>query len=535
MSVPGSIITICAGVRLNKRYEHTIYWENEASRYAYFVGKRVKEFSAYTYLRKSWSIKVEATMGQARSWDYLFFSNPDNAKTYYYFINNVEYINDSTVELFLELDVMTTYFFDYSISPSYVVREHVALDVKGAWNQDEGLDVGDYWLSNPEDIPLNDLCILIQATFDPLTTTAEYTAKWGGGMYANQFSGLGVFATNFTANDSTALATKMSQLDTWGKSDGIINMWMYPRDLVRLNDDDSWTNGNVTHYVSTFDGEVYHYITPPANIGGGYVPRNNRLYSYPFNFIYATNNNGASAVYKYERFGDPTQCGFKVVGSTTPEGVIKMYPLNYGGITHNWEEGISLAGFPTCGWNQDTYKLWLAQNQNQHQLNSVTAGARVAAGVVGGVASLATGNLLGAATGAGAAISGATQIAELNALKADKEIQPPQAKGQSVGNISLAHGFMTFSICQKSVTPEFARVIDDFFDLYGYSIKRVKIPNRNVRENWCYTKTIGCHVDGNIPNDDLTTIEAIYDKGITFWKNPDKIGDYTLSNACVEG
>ena len=73
-------------------------------------------------------------------------------------------------------------------------------------------------------------------------------------------------------------------------------------------------------------------------------------------------------------------------------------------------------------------------------------------------------------------------------------------------------------------------MIDDYFDLYWYSIKRVKIPNRNVRDNWCYTKTIGCHVCGAIPNDDLTAIESIYDKGITFWKNADKIGDYTLPN-----
>ena len=128
MSTPASQINICEGVRLDNTYRNTIYFSGIAAQLSYFLGKVIKTFTGYTYLRKSWSIKVSATMEQANSWTYLFFSNGEGQKTWYYFINNIEYVNDNTVELFLELDVMQTYMFDYTLLPSFVEREHVTLD-----------------------------------------------------------------------------------------------------------------------------------------------------------------------------------------------------------------------------------------------------------------------------------------------------------------------------------------------------------------------------------------------------------------------
>ena len=34
----------------------------------------------------------------------------------------------------------------------------------------------------------------------------------------------------------------------------------------------------------------------------GYAPRNNKLLSYPYNFLYVTNNQGNSAIYRWEFF-----------------------------------------------------------------------------------------------------------------------------------------------------------------------------------------------------------------------------------------
>lgn len=518
MSTPSSIIHICSGVRLDNRYQHTIYFSSLANQLAYFSGKVVKTFSNYTYLRKSWSVKVMATMEQARSWSYLYFQN-GSGKYYFYFINNIEYINDNTVELFLELDVMQTYAFDYSLLRSFVEREHASTDAVGGNIVEEGLELGDLRVIQESEVSLQDLCVLIQSTYDPITTTEENTDTVLAGNFNGVFSGLGIYATNMS--DWQALGAKLKLLDDYGKSDGIITMWMYPKELVQLTSDYSWTDGKVTKEVNAITS-IYKEVARNTKTSGAYTPRNNKLLTYPFNFLYVTNNSGAAAVYRFERFGDPTACNFRLVGALSPEGQVKLYPLNYNGVQHNFEEGVAMGDFPTCAWNQDTYKLWLAQNQNSQNFAMAMGGLSIAGGfVMGAVNPMA---------GAGAVVGGASTIASILSQRADKEIQPPQARGQHSASVGVANDLHNFTIKWKSVGIEYAKIIDDYFDMYGYKTLRVKVPNTHVRENWTYTKTIGCTISGNFCTEDKTKIESIFDNGVTFWMNGDSIGNYSLSN-----
>ena len=80
------------------------------------------------------------------------------------------------------------------------------------------------------------------------------------------------------------------------------------------------------------------------------------------------------------------------------------------------------------------------------------------------------------------------------------------------------------------VNYEKARALDDFFSRYGYECERVKVPNRNVRKRWTYTKTKSCVVKGNVPADDLERIAAIFDAGITFWTTNGDLGDYVMDD-----
>ena len=91
-------------------------------------------------------------------------------------------------------------------------------------------------------------------------------------------------------------------------------------------------------------------------------------------------------------------------------------------------------------------------------------------------------------------------------------------------------GRVQFTFYNMSIKADFARIADDYFTRYGYATKLNKIPNRNVRPHWTYTKTIGCTISGSIPCDDANTICKIYDRGITFWNNGDEVGRYDLDN-----
>jgi hypothetical protein len=84
-----------------------------------------------------------------------------------------------------------------------------------------------------------------------------------------------------------------------------------------------------------------------------------------------------------------------------------------------------------------------------------------------------------------------------------------------------------------SVRAEVARTIDDFFTMFGYKVNRVKVPNVTGRRNWNYVKTIGCYIDGDIPQGDMQEIKNMFDRGVTFWHNPATFADYSQNNDII--
>lgn len=526
MSTPQSKICICSGVRLNSDYIHSIYFPTKAKQSEYFDGKVDYTFSSYTYLRKSWDIKIEATMEQARLWNYLFFTN--NGKRWYYFINNIEYVNDTTVKLTVEIDVIQSYLFDSDthLSECFIERQHVKDDTIGSNLIDENLELGEFITDSQDQITLDELCVLVMSTINPDRTTEETTYGRLGDNYHGVYSGVGVYAV--PKERYSEWSVKLNKLDNWGKSEAIISMWMYPKELVKLREGYTWTDDSVCKEVQSV--ETLEEITTQPDLVGDYNPDNNKLHTYPYKFMVASNNMGGSAVYKYEFFTDSENPAFHIRGAISPDAKVFMFPRYYKGIANNYDEGLTLSGYPTCAWNQDVYKLWLAQNQNQQNLALTTGVLKISAGAGITTASLVSGGAIGGVAGVSMMAGGVMDIQNILAQRKDKEIQPPQSKGDHSVSVNVAMGCHTFIIKHQCITKEYAKMIDDYFNLYGYAIKRVQTPEICTRENWTYIKTIGCHVYGKFCNDDKKKIERIFDNGITFWVNGDSIGNYYLSN-----
>lgn len=546
MSTPSTQINICAGVNLTPDYRNTIYFDSRSKQVEYFNGKTVRTFSHYSYIRKNWEIKVDTSVTLAQGWNYLFFSQ--GGKYYFYFITNVEYVNDSTVKLSLEMDVMQTYFFDYDILPCMVEREHSVYDEIG-WNTiDEGLELGEYVTIDEERVnTILDLSIMVMTTFDPLRTTGEDNiVNEIANKYGGAFSGLGIYAVDI--NDYAKLGLKLKEFDDWGLSEGIVSIWMYPKYLINYSSTGKAGDPSDSIFKRIDPAgtdTLYSYTRRPDYLGRPdmpHYPANNKLFTYPYNFLYITNNLGESAVYKYELFDTPNYVTFGVLGAISPEGTCKIFPHGYNNSSFNYEEGLSLGGFPTCAWNSDTYKLWLAQNQHSMNTSMWGAGAKIVAG-----AGLAIAGGIATATGAGAILgvggigsgvsmlsSGVADVAGQLSQKADVEIQPPQSKGSQSANLNVSNYNHTFTIKRKSIATEQALRLDDYFSMYGYKTMQVKIPNRNSRPSYNYVKTIGCSIEGEISTEDKLKIESIYNKGVTFWKPSATIGDYNSFNLVVD-
>lgn len=555
MSTPSSTIYICSNVPLNNRYDHTLYFGHYTARDSYFAGKVVKTLSAYTYLRKKWKLKVEATMLEARYWSYLYFRNgATNASThsrvYFYFITNVEYVNDSTVELSLELDVMQTYMTEWILRPCYVEREHSKTDEWGDNTLDEGLDVGDYLITTTERTELYaNIGVMVASTIH-LNSVAQtmgdpenvVITPYYGDLHDYIYGGFDITCVPifneygdkpYLAGLNQVLAT----LDEKGQAESVFTMWEYPLDLV---DYEHTADGTLLGIVKGSKDKTYTATGRPHKIDG-YTPKNKKVLQYPYCFMYVSNNAGGAAVYQYEKF-DISSNGvrqFRIQGNISPDATVKLIPLKYKGSDVNRDESLSMSGYPLCAWNTDPYKMWLAQNQNQQNLGMGLSGLKIiggAAAIAGGlVASAGTGGagaaagFAGISAGIGMISSGATEIASQLAQRADKDIQPPQSKGSISGSHNLARGCQDFFIYHKTIDAYHAEMIDNYFSMYGYATRKVKTPNINARPAWTYVKTIGSNVGGNIPHEDLQLINAIFDKGITFWKNTD-VGNYNLAN-----
>lgn len=544
MSTPQSIIYICSGVRLDNSYRNSIFFDSVTAQESYFAGKVVKTFSAYTYLRKSWTIKVEATMEQALNWEYLFFQNGANGKLWYYFINQIEYVNDKTVELFLEMDVIQSYFFEWNLLPCFVERNHTQTDNIGDHTVEEGIDVGELTVKSMTNLNPGALCIMIMATINPNVTTAEQAVPALAYRYNDVFSGVKIWAVH-----PTRWAEWGNQLETLqeiGQSEAIVAMWMYPMDLITLGGGASWTGGPIALPVESATPERNSTLVWEAqkNLSdlNGYTPKNNKLFCYPYNFVWATNNNGTHAVYRYERFSDDRMY-FAFSGSLAPDGGVHMTPKNYDGLALNYGAGMNLTGFPSCAWNSDIYKLWLAQNQGSHGMSALTGMLKIAGGIgitaVGGVMA-ATGagavpGIGGIGAGLGMIGSGIQQVGSLMAQNHDKDIVPPQSNGSLSSSVNITNGMHSFTLYRKCLSYEMARIIDDYFTMYGYKINRVMIPAIDARPYFTYVKTIGCNLYGDFPMEDQKKIREIFDRGITFWKKGDVIGNYTVNNAPAYG
>ncbi len=511
MSTPQTRICICQSLGLSNDYNHTFWFDNVTQQTNFFESKVIKTFVNYTYVRKNWSLKVNASVEDAEKWGYLFFRNTSTGRYYYYFINNVKYISDETVELDLEMDVMQTYLFDYALQPCFVEREHAKIDSIGQNTVEEDVELGQLinaGTSLPESFWNNTVLIMSTVALDKADFPNCYGMTIDG-----VFSGCNIYRVNTTLG----LINLLKALNEAGKIDAIVSMWVYPKALVKASNPDSDIS-----QATTSREEADTYVANRPTSHEGYVPKNNKLFTYPFCYLYSFNSSGNSAIYRFERFDGAYE--FRIYGSLFPDGGVKIVPMNYNGVGLNYDESMVLTGYPTCAWTSDTYKVWLAQNQGQQAVQGLAS-----VGAIGsGVAMMATGNIMG---GAGAMFAGASGIASQLAQRHDMETHPPQSRGSTSSTLNVNSGSMGIYFYAKTLTAERAEIIDEYFTMYGYRTLRVKTPNRNVRESFTYTKTVGCLITGSLCQEDARKIQSIYDHGVTFWQSSVAIGNYSASNA----
>ena len=529
---PSGVIYLCE-TPLENDNKNQLTFSDKNSQYNYFSSTIKKSYDNYTYIKKDNVIYVGENIDNIINCNYLFYRNNGFTDKYYYcFITNMSYESENCTAVTFETDCFQTWQFDINYNKCFVEREHVNNDSIGLHTVPENLELGEY--INQENYTmygLSDACVCIASTWDSYQNKAAPTRHYNG-----LFSGISFFVFKdvdySTVQVYDSASYFLEALDGQGKNDSCQAIFMIPKKLVDY-DNIQWDGPGGTGL------QYYYYKKLPesqlpsildnfilaknySNING-YVPKNNKLFTFPYNALELDNNNGTSAIFKYEDFStDNIQ--FKIVGSVAIGASIKAIPLNYKGTQENDNESIIAGKFPTCNWFSDAFTNWLTQQSVNFN------GVNVPIGILSG-----TGQIVGQAAATGTiSMSGVSQIGSTLLQVYQHSFMSPQSLGNiNAGDVTYSDKKNDFIAYKKVIKAEYAKIIDDYFSMFGYKINSLKIPNIKGRLNWNYVKTIDCNFTGNIPQTDLNKIRSMFNLGVTFWHNPNTIYNYSNSNYIV--
>lgn len=524
-------VRLCA-VPLENDYKHTLYFETKSAQETYFLGKTRHSVSECSYQRKDNVLRYPACMDDIINCNYVMYrNNAHSSKWYFAFITNMEYKNDEMTLLTIETDAIQTWLFDYNFKPSFIEREHVDSDVAGEHTIPEGLDTGEY-ICNAEHVcdALQDKCLVMGCTLDinnytgqagDWNMTKEFAPAYGD-MYTGLYSGLKYFVVT-----PEQLKTVMKHIAYEGQEDAVHVLFYAPTRCVETEDSGTYAL-EVKPKLSPLNFS-WQCCEKPTTLDG-YTPRNNKLLTAPYHYLLVDNGGGTSVEYMYEKFDNvEDKVSFSVLATLTAGMSIRAIPTQYNGLMSNHAEGINLSKFATCSWVSDAYTSWLTQS-------AVNVGLSTAGAIAGTVGSLA----LAPATAGGSLVVGASVIGGVLGISSSlanantRLSTPPQLHGNvNSGDVMTASNSVTFRAFEMSIKEEYAKIIDSFFDMYGYKVNRVGVPKFLHRKNFWYTKTIDANIDGEIPLKDLQTIKKCYNNGITFWSNPANIGNYNVENVII--
>ena len=506
--------------------KNTLYFASASDQQSYMQNNILKSYLNVSYQRDTSTFRCPAHIDTIRNCNYMMYQNTAYSNKWFYcFIKKMTYISDGLTDVEFEVDPIQTFMFDITLRPSFIEREHTNDDTVGANTVPEQVERGEY-ISNgfQRDDGLGALAYIIQATehydYDPDDPNTR-------GQMATNFGGVYNAGTVFYVEDILSLLYVIGEYDDNGKGDAITNVYVVPQAIVANKPSVPIYDPGENWWRGMTDPVTYTKSVSKQTTLNGYSPRNRKLLTYPYNVLVLDNNNGSSTTLKYEDFSTD-DCVFEIAGVPTCGCSIKIAPKDYRGESRYQQEGIMAGKFPTCGWVNDAYTNWMTQNAVNLNIGAVADVAQTIVGVAGGIAG---GKPVSAI---GSAVSGVSSIASTIGEVYQHSLLPATAGGNiNGGDINTCYNMNKFYFIKLSIKAEYARIIDDFFDMFGYATHRVKTPNTAHRQNWWYTKTIDCNITGNVPNDYMNQIKDAYNNGITFWRNPSNFLNYSVSNGIV--
>lgn len=564
--VPNAEVYLLKDIKITPTYTDTIFFATKAAQTTYFTNplKRVATLTGQSYQRHSrgW-LKVGLPIGTVAQANYMMFKNTAfENKWFYAFITDWEYLNNGNTLISYMIDDVQTWFFDCTLGDCFVEREHAMNDTVGANRIPEpvGSDrvmMSQRWACSD----MTNYSVIVQASQQ--NRESYFSTDY---FHQGMFNGLAIWVED--CNDGTDASVIASGLDDMVGDGSYSDTATLQQQVVSvLQFPTRFTVDGMRPYSVTEGG-----FSRNGNLNG-YTPRNKKLLTAPFKQLLLTNGIGANATLDYDEFSNPASVQFKVTGTFNGQGQIMCVPQGYKGVTDNYDYKIVISEFPQCGYTLDSYRAWLAGGGDIKQKVGVIKG--VANGLFGTASLVQQGNAAydqqwsqnyqqryneaqeagrkypeqlahsyadkktsigdvvgGLVGGVGRLLGGAVNTyTDYKTTEFESHAQPNTPVGMTAGNVMVAARELNFRCYEVDVNYRDAQILDEYFDKFGYQTNRLKVPNVSGRKAWNYVKTRECEIVGNIPASIKDSIIGIFNKGVTFWKDGDKIGDYSQDNS----
>ena len=527
---------------LESDYRNTLWFPNREAQTSYFLGKTIKTYENFQYIKKNNTIVVDGEVDLLYNCNYIMYQNNNfTNKWFYAFIDRIEWASNSSVRLYVSTDVIQTWFFDITYYDSYVDRCHSDTDVAGDNIVPEDFSVGNpggYQVAGSTDLAPDGIALFATSTYSGESRTGSVNS----GIYSG-----GQNLVDFHI-DNPGVSSILDSYVKNGTATAVIKLQQYPYKLK---------NGPMTVSFSKY----------PSSISG-YTPKNNKMLSSAFVTCFMS-------MYGQETDFNPvfitdSKVNIKVSADQT-SGTISAFVENY---SDSSISTISMfASIPESGWSYNQYK----NDYNLHSGSNAiyTTRQALSKGFNFSKAFLDTGaNALNTTAsalnivnpinnfiagqggyGAGALRSGANllnqgesmlgsiqnlivQTTGIDEISQDlatisENYNAPATGGISASNGYIATGKTVFSYGYKVLPRDIVERCDKFLTVYGYKQSEYRAINLHTRASWTYIKTNGLNASGNFPDDDMNIIKRAFNNGIFFWVYTATFGNFGQNNAIV--
>lgn len=292
--------------------------------------------------------------------------------------------------------------------------------------------------------------------------------------------------------------------------------------------------GYITEKINNISEKEFHL---PTTVDG-YTPKNKKCFCYPYCYIELNNYSGSKVELKYENFRQidhdvplPENGIFKLLirTATSMSPTIGCMPEYYESndnviFSTNGHDGgeinprylISYTEFSLLPYTYDDFANWYA-------LNSYSIGWKAFETALGGAMSLATGNPMGVVSGLSDLIGQQMQIL-------DKKKTPDSLVGKVNGDFGKFTNYSSLYYNEIQAKAEYIEIVDNYFTRFGYQVNTTQSATITNRVNFDYIQTVECNIQGDIPQEDIDELEAIFNNGVTIWHNINTYGDYNVDN-----